>query len=147
MRFEEITKAFLIEADTDMKLAKAAYENDIHSGCVYHCQQCVEKSMKAVLAIMGTVGIIKHEVTDIFESKITNKIPLNENIKRVIDHGRFFESLGTKPRYPLFGRPDLPVWIPTKEYRKEDAEDALQKAIFVFENLTTLLKEVYEIEL
>lgn len=36
----------------------------------------------------------------------------------VRDRARFLEAQGTKPRYPLYGKPDLPVWIPSREYKK-----------------------------
>jgi HEPN domain-containing protein len=47
--------------------------------------------------------------------------------------------------YPFFGRPDLPIWIPSERYDRADAENALAKARYVFEAVGALLREAYAV--
>jgi HEPN domain-containing protein len=53
------------------------------------------------------------------------------------------EKEGTRTEYPFFGRPDLPIWIPSERYGQADAEDALTKAEHVFEVVGAFLRETY----
>ena len=47
--------------------------------------------------------------------------------------------------HPFFGRPDLPIWIPSECYDRADAEDALAKAKYVFGTVGALLREAHEV--
>lgn len=55
------------------------------------------------------------------------------------------EKEGTRTEYPLFGRPDLPIWIPPEHYGQEHARQALAKAEYVFQAIVDLLKHRYQI--
>lgn len=56
------------------------------------------------------------------------------------------EKEGTRTEYPLFGRPDLPIWIPSEHYGREDATKALAKAEYVFQAISDLLSQRYQIQ-
>lgn len=55
------------------------------------------------------------------------------------------EKEGTRTEYPFFGRPDLPIWIPSEQYNEEDAKDALEKSEYVYQTMITILREKYNI--
>lgn len=146
MRYKDIAIAFLIEAKDDLEMAEIALRESKFSKCVFHSQQCSEKVIKSVLACERIVGILEHEVSD-FLGRVEISKEWEEKIREVRDHARFLEAQGTKPRYPLYGKPELPVWIPSKEYKEGDAIKALEKAKFVLENLKSFLEENYELDI
>jgi HEPN domain-containing protein len=49
------------------------------------------------------------------------------------------ESIGFRTEYPLFGRRDLPVWIPSERYTEAEAREALQEASRVFQAIEDYL--------
>ena len=55
------------------------------------------------------------------------------------------EKEGTRTEYPFFGRPDLPIWIPSEEYNEVDAKDAIEKVEYVYQTMITILREKYNI--
>jgi len=57
------------------------------------------------------------------------------------------EEIGFRTEYPLFGRRDLPVWIPSERYTEIEARDALQKAEYVFKAIADYLSAQYDIVL
>jgi HEPN domain-containing protein len=56
-------------------------------------------------------------------------------LAQIIKYARELEIQGIKSRYPLFSRPDKPIWIPSEEYVEEDARDAIKKADFILNSL------------
>jgi HEPN domain-containing protein len=56
------------------------------------------------------------------------------------------ESIGFRTEYPLFGRRDLPVWIPSERYTEVDADEALQKAARVFEAVENHLAAEHNVQ-
>jgi HEPN domain-containing protein len=54
---QQISKAFYIEAMSDLKMVELAYENNIYSRCILMSQQVVEKLLKAGLAVLGVYGL------------------------------------------------------------------------------------------
>jgi HEPN domain-containing protein len=51
-----MTRAWFKKANKDLKLFKFIYANDddeVLEGCAFHCQQCIEKSIKGFLAYKG----------------------------------------------------------------------------------------------
>ncbi len=54
---------------------------------------------------------------------------------------RELERHWIRPRYPFPEMGD--IWNPLEEYEEEDANEAIEKAEFVFERLKALLKERY----
>jgi len=142
----QIAKAFFIEANTDLKAAKIAYENDIYSRCVSFNQESVEKSFKAGLAVLGIYGLMDHKVSDYFIQEFEGIIDVNtiNEVKILI------QSVGedwTKSCYPNWDDPEQPIWIPSKHYNKDDAEKALFVANRIHEIIKDILESKFQLEL
>src|SRR3989338_5658998 len=102
----------MIDAIDDLKAADVLLKNNIFSKSVYHSQQAVEKSLKAVLALNAIFITDEHVVSDKF-SLLFSKF---NRVKEVADEAKFLERQGSKSRYPLFRDPIKPIWIPSREY-------------------------------
>src|SRR3989338_8718735 len=98
----------MIDAIDDIKAADVLLKNSIFSKSVYHSQQAVEKSLKAVLALNGVFITDEHVVSDKF-SLLFSKF---NTLKDVADEAKFLERQGQKARYPLFRDPIKPIWMP-----------------------------------
>ena len=46
----EDAKRWLIFANEDLRAAQALIHEEVYSQACFHCQQCVEKSLKSILA-------------------------------------------------------------------------------------------------
>jgi hypothetical protein len=55
------------------------------------------------------------------------------------------EKEGTRTEYPFFGRPDLPIWIPSEEYNEADAKDAIGKVEYVYRTVMAFLCQKYNL--
>lgn len=132
----------MVDAKDDMKAADVLLKNAIFSKSVYHSQQAVEKSLKSVLALNGIFITDDHLVSDKF-SLLFSKF---NTVKEVAAEAKFLERQGSKSRYPLFRDPIKPIWIPSKEYKKDDAKQAFDKANFVLQKITMFLGERYDVK-
>jgi HEPN domain-containing protein len=106
-----------------------------------HCQHAVEKTLKAALAMRNIIITREHIVSPEFV-RVYSDWDKAEKIGLLVSA---LEKEGTRTEYPFFGRPDLPIWIPSERYDRADAEDALAKAKYVFEVVGALLREAYEV--
>ncbi len=59
---------------------------------------------------------------------------------KILGNSRELEVQGIKTRYPLFSRPDMPMWIPSQEYTEEDASEAIRKSRFILDSLEKFIK-------
>ena len=140
-RYKDICNALILDAKEDLKAAKILLDDSIHSKSVFHSQQAVEKALKAVLALNAIFITDSHVVSDKF-SILFSKF---NQVKEVAEEAKFLERQGSKTRYPLFHNPIKPIWIPSKEYKKQDSDKALQKAEFVLNKILGFLKDKYKI--
>jgi HEPN domain-containing protein len=136
---KEIAKAFLIESEVDIEVARLTFVNSFYSRTIFFSQQAAEKAAKAVLALYRVLSS-DHNTATIFKA-ILNKGPLPEyeKISETIEH---LEKYGAKARFPLFQRQDLPLWIPSREFKEHEAFQALAGAEFVFRSLQEFLEPI-----
>jgi HEPN domain-containing protein len=59
------TGRWLEIARGDMGMAEAAWERELYSPCVFHCQQAIEKALKAGLVETGAVVPKIHDLVDL----------------------------------------------------------------------------------
>ena len=142
---EQIAEAFYIEAKSDLKMAELAYENDIYSRCVSMSQQVVEKSLKTALAMVGAY-VRQHEVSSYFLKEFKEIIDANL-ISEISILTRVVESDWVRSRYPDWENREKPIWIPSKQYSKDDAEKALSVARRIHEIIKDILESKFQLEL
>lgn len=140
-RHKDIARALLREAKSDLNSAGLLLAGGEYSRAIAHCQHSVEKVLKAALTMRGIIITREHIVSPDFLAAYRD-FPEAESIAMAVSA---LEKEGTRTEYPLFGRPDLPIWIPSERYGQEDARQALAKAEYVFQAIADLLKQRYQI--
>ncbi len=128
---QEIARAFLIESDVDYRVTLLLCGTEFHSRTIAFAQQAVEKLVKACLALRGVVTL-DHNLSSLFRALYQADFPEMDELVRHIDT---LERHGARPRFPLFQRRDLPMWVPSRDYREGDATRALQSAEYVVQRL------------
>lgn len=128
---QEIARAFVIEAEVDYRIAQLLSGTEYHSRTIYFAQQAVEKIVKGCLALKN-IFTTDHNLTSLFRAVYRAEFSDVDGLGKGIDS---LERHGARVRFPLFQRPDLPVWIPSEGYREEEAERAMQTCRYVFGTL------------
>ena len=126
-----IAKAYLIESEVDYKVAVLLSGTEYHSRTIFLAQQAVEKMVKACLALRG-IYTTDHNMSSLLKAVYGPELPGAADLVRDVDA---LERHGARVRFPLFQRPELPIWIPSQAYREEDARRALQTATTVINAL------------
>jgi len=128
---EEIARAFLVESGVDYRVAQLLRGTEYHSRTIAFAQQAVEKLVKACLALRGVVTL-DHNLSSLFRALYQVEVP---DIDEVVRHIDVLERHGARPRFPLFQRRALPLWLPSRDYQEEDATRAMQSADYVVQRL------------
>ena len=131
----EIARAFLVESEVDYRVAQLLRGTEFHSRTIAFAQQAVEKMVKACLALRGVVTL-EHNLSSLFRALYQAEFPDMDDIVKHIDA---LERHGARPRFPLFQRRDLPMWVPSRDYREEDAARALRSGEYVVQRLKPYL--------
>jgi HEPN domain-containing protein len=137
----KIFEALMLESCSDVRSAKLLLDGAEFSRSIYHSQQAVEKAMKASLVLKGALITDDHWVSDRF----MQAFPEIPGIKNLIRESKYLERQAIKSRYPLFTNPEKPIWIPSREYTYQDANDAYKKTITIVKNVIRFLKEKHGI--
>ncbi|MDI6810800.1 MAG: HEPN domain-containing protein [archaeon] len=139
----EIAEAYLLEAVNDYDAVPILIAHEKYNLAVYHAQQAVEKLFKACLAAEGAIGIYKHEVFRHFKEVFSTKIDaqtMNSIEENVIE----LEEEWALSRYPDWEVE--PIWIPSRGYTKQNAEERRNNMNIVFEILTKFLRDNYKLK-
>jgi len=137
-RAKEIARAYLIESEVDFEVSRILYQNGFNSRTVFFAQQASEKIVKACLALKG-IYITDHNLSSIFTNVFREQIPEADRILTAITE---LERHGTRSRFPLYHRPNLPIWIPSKEYKVDDAMNCLANLEIIFKTLKEYLDNI-----
>jgi HEPN domain-containing protein len=135
---EEIARAFLTESDVDYRVAQLLRGTEFHSRTIAFAQQAVEKLVKACLALRGVVTL-EHNLSSLFRALYQADLP---DMDELVKHIEELERHGARPRFPLFQRRDLPLWIPSRDYREEDAARAMYSAEYVVQRVKPHLQRI-----
>jgi len=138
----DIARALLIEAHADLEAARVLRQAGVYARSMAHCQHTVEKALKAVLAVRDVIITDRHEVSEDFRQAYADWSLCDELADIALD----MESIGFRTEYPLFGRRDLPVWIPSERYTEANANEALQKATRVFKAVENYLAAEHDVQ-
>ncbi len=132
-----IAKAYAIESEADYQVARLLAGTEFHSRTIFMSQQAAEKMVKACLALRG-IYTTDHNMSTLFKAVFGAELPEADELLRAVDA---LERHGARVRFPLFQRPDLPIWIPSQSYRTEDAQRALAMATNVITALRAYLEK------
>lgn len=135
----KIVRAYIIEGDVDIKMARLAYINSFYSRAIFFCQQASDKAVKACLVLKG-VFTSDHNTATLFRALYEGKIDGFEKLQSSIEK---LERYGAKARFPLYQRTDLPIWIPSYNFKEAEAMECLERGELVYNGL----KEYLELEL
>ena len=121
---EEFVRLWLADAERDAEAAQALRERGIHDRSVYHCQQSVERAVKAVLACFGMFERI-HFVGRKLNEAIQNHDAgdFEATLRRLGDIAVELEEHVSRSRYIIQDEEGEDLWIPAEHY--SDAESAL----------------------
>jgi HEPN domain-containing protein len=134
-RAQEIARAYCIESEVDFQISRILYQNGFYSRAIFFAQQAAEKIMKACLSLKE-IFITDHNLSSVFANVYRNEIEgLDQIIRAVTD----LERHGMRARFPLYHRPNLPIWIPSREYREDDAMKSLISSEIIFNKLKQFL--------
>jgi HEPN domain-containing protein len=124
---DEEFEYWLEASDIDMQAADATFKQGLFSSCVFHCQQSVEKKLKAILAYSGKPKFT-HSLTNLMEMLVEP-----ENIPDEIrDALSDLDLHYTQSRYPG-------ITSIKKLYTKKKAEDAMRWADMLLKYADSLL--------
>ncbi len=133
----EIARAFLIESEVDYRISQLLSGTEYHSRTIYFVQQAVEKIVKACLTLKN-IRTVDHNLSALFAAVYQENFSNMDDLVRGIDS---LERHGARVRFPLFQRPDLPIWIPSRSYTEGDAGRAMRTGEAVYGALKAYLDQ------
>lgn len=136
-RAKEIARAYSIESEVDFQISRILYQNGFYSRSIFFAQQASEKIMKACLALKE-IYITDHNLSSVFANVYRNEIEELDEILRAVNE---LERHGLRARFPLYHRPSLPIWIPSREYKESDAMKSLTCSEVIYNRLKSFLDD------
>lgn len=127
--YDNLTWAFrwLDDAERDQQAAGVLFQSALYERSVTHCQQAVEKSVKAVLACMGRMEP-SHYLSALLRSLLTSiqDVGWRERLERMAQMAAEMELAAVDSRYPVEVEEKV-IW-PVERYGKPEAARALDLA-------------------
>ncbi|MEA1924601.1 MAG: HEPN domain-containing protein [Candidatus Altiarchaeota archaeon] len=115
-------ESWLKDAKRDLRSAQALHKEGLFEKTVYHSQQCIEKSVKAILICFGAFEKT-HYVSTVLKEETSKKKLNNKNIEEVIRIAENMEPHMSLSRYPGISHDE--IWLPYEEYDHEIAVESL----------------------
>lgn len=116
---------WLLKAGNDLKAAEAIlryYEQPPTDTICYHCHQTAEKSLKGYLIFRN---VIFHRIHDLI-ALLNLCLIKDKSLDNLRENLEILNQYYIEAKYP----PDMPI-----NYSKEEAEEAMNKAEFVFRTI------------
>lgn len=123
-------EAWLIYAQEDLQMATWAMKEKINNQVCFHAQQCVEKSLKALLVHQGLAPPKTHRLVALLE--LIGKQDFND-FARGLD---FLDQVYIPSRYPDIHPGALPQGLPNQKQALEALETARQIFALVNQKLS-----------
>jgi len=126
-RNEDYVRQWLVDAKRDREAAEVLRQRGLHDRSVFHCQQAVERAVKAVLACFGTFARIHFVAKDLWaaikeEPKIAE---WRDRLERLAEIALEMEKHVSRTRYIMTDEDDEVISIPEKSYSEPDSMQAL----------------------
>jgi HEPN domain-containing protein/predicted nucleotidyltransferase len=127
----DFSLAMLRDGERDYLISLHLIDGGYYDKAVYHCQQAVEKGVKAILIAMG-IFHKTHFVGEILLATVAEPIvpaEWREELRTLAHISASLEPEVSLSRYPGILQDRL--WLPFDEYEYQDAEQAKEKAAHV----------------
>jgi len=117
-------KKWLDDAHRDLKAAETLFQAELYDRCVTHCQQAVEKSIKAILACFGRWER-NHYVSGVLLQELNqhNLGDWTKTLTGLADKAAQLEPAAIWSRYPR--RLKDRIILPVEQYGEREAGEAL----------------------
>jgi HEPN domain-containing protein/predicted nucleotidyltransferase len=128
---KDFSLAMLRDGERDYLISLCLIDAGYYDKAVYHCQQAVEKCVKAMLIAMG-IFHKTHFVGEILRTTVSEPIvpaEWHEEIRTLADISASLEPEVNLSRYPGILQDHL--WLPFDEYADQDAAQAKEQAAHV----------------
>jgi len=143
----ELAESQLDEANISLQAAADDLRAGRYSRAVFNSQQCLELAMKAALTMHGIIQLLEHDVMPYFASEVVTRASNEwvEPFREIIRETSWLFEHYTLSRYPTVrGRR---IWRPSREYTRQQAEEAIDSAKKAFQTITRYLKEKFKLML
>ncbi|MGP8323702.1 MAG: HEPN domain-containing protein [Methanosarcinaceae archaeon] len=124
-KWEARSLAYLNDAYGDRMMAKNALECEMYAGCLFHCQQGIEKCMKSVLALSRILISKHHRISDLFRDETENFGEFKGRFQAVLPDVEEIEWYYIPTRYSVSVRGEVHV----REYSENEAERIYQTTV------------------
>lgn len=131
--------SWLADGRRDLLAASHLMDAALHEKSVYHCQQAVEKAIKAVLAVWGEFRK-SHFVAETLRLECENH-ELNEwkeKLLKIADIADITEPQVSLSRYPRLVNDT--IWRPYEKYNVEIAREHIKNTRFVIETVVGFIE-------
>jgi HEPN domain-containing protein/predicted nucleotidyltransferase len=125
----ERAQRWLEDAGRESEVAEQLEQSGYFDRCVYHCQQAIERAVKAVLICFGAFERV-HWVGGILEQELSrqNVGSWKEHLLKLARLSKDIEHAALDARYIIEGEASEDVWIPSEHYFRPEATAALDAA-------------------
>ena len=135
MTNETLAKSYLQKAQKRLKILNVLLEEEAYSDVIREAQEVVELAVKGMLRQIGIDPPKQHDVSPLLvEHK--NKLPVDV-IPDIPEIMRISKWLRKEREFAFYGDIDF---IPTEEYTLQDAQKAINDAIFVVKMTERVIK-------
>jgi len=141
----ELAESQLEEATISLQAAEDDLKAGRYSRAVFNSQQCIELAMKAALTMHGIIQLLEHDVMPYFASEVVTRVSNKwvEAFREMVRETSWLFEHYTLSRYPMVrGRR---IWRPSREYTRQQAEEAINSAKKALEIITKYLKEEFKV--
>ena len=130
---KKLTMQWLRHAADDLRSTEILLEKKIYTVACFHCQQCLEKSLKAILQEKNVKPPRIHNIKVL---KDTAENASGSTLDISVEEANFLNELYVETRYP----PDIGL-LPYGEPTEEDARKAMEIAQRVFTQVEKMLEK------
>ncbi len=127
-RNEEYVRHWLGDAERDMAAASALRAAGLHDRSVYHCQQAVERAVKACLACFGAFERTHFVARELRQALTEQSLGAwNERLERLAAIAEDLEPHVSRARYIIEDAEGEKLWAPAEQYSDSDSVTALNE--------------------
>lgn len=135
MNMKTLAESYLEKATKRLRVLEVLLEEEAFSDVVREAQELVELALKGMLRYVGVDPPKWHDVGPILAEK-QDLFP--ENVRSAVTRlGEISKQLRREREFAFYGDVDF---IPTEEYAREDAVQAIEDARFVLKKANLLIR-------